>query len=182
MITLSEILALNPNSNLCKVRIPIFEPAGNSVKVELWATMLLPPGIHGGYEVGDVVFVSFADNSLSRPVVLGQLYRGPSSSNNRIDGLGSYSDKIDKATDFTCVNLIAEGEVTIPTGTKLTYAAGPQPYATIQSLIDTIQELETKVAALEETVANLSTQGEDISDLKSRVKALENQGLLDMIF
>jgi hypothetical protein len=172
MITLSEILDIRIGSNLCKVRIPIFEPAGNKVKVELWATMILPPGIHGGYEVGDVVFVSFTDNSLSRPVVLGQLYRGTSSSSNRIDGMGSASDKIDKASDFTCINLTAEGNVTLPSTTKLTYASGASHYATLQAMAETVTSLSSQVTALS---SELGAALNRIASLEGQVASLEDQ-------
>lgn len=177
MITLSEILDIKIGSNLCKVRIPIFEPAGNKVKVELWATMILPPGIHGGYEKGDVVFVSFTDNSLSRPVVLGQLYRGTSSSGNRIDGLGNASDKIDKASDFTCVNLVAEGNVTLPSSTKLTYAGETAYYATLQAMADTVFNLTKQVDELliqnNNLQASLNNALDKISSLESQVADLQ---------
>lgn len=112
MITLAEIKEINVNTNLCKIRVPILEPVGNKKEVTMWATMILPPGIHAGYEVSDVVFVSFADNSLNRPVVLGQLYRG--NQGTAIDNIGSLSDKIDKATSFSCVDLDATGKVILP--------------------------------------------------------------------
>lgn len=167
MITLSEILEMRPNTNLCKVRIPIFEPVGNKVRVELWATMILPPGIHGGYEVGDVVFVSFTDNSLSRPVVLGQLYRGKSQG-TMIDGLGKSSDKIDKASDFTCINLTAEGKVSVPAGTQIigTY------YDTLQSMAEALVNLTNKVSTLETKTQSLQAA---LDAAENKIAGLESQ-------
>jgi hypothetical protein len=149
--------------------------------------MILPPGIHGGYEVGDVVFVSFADNSLSRPVVLGQLYRGPSNS-NVIDGMGKSSDKFDKASDFSCVNLTAEGEVTIPAGTKLNYASGVSHFATIQALADEVVNLRNQVASLTATINSqssridkLANEVDDLADEVASIDTGEEQSWLDKI-
>ena len=65
MITLGVIEALDNKNNFCTVRLPTFEGAGNKVPVSVSATQMLPPGIGAGYEVGDVVFVSFVDNILN---------------------------------------------------------------------------------------------------------------------
>ncbi len=161
MVTLAEILDMKIGTNLCKVRVPLFEPAGNKAKVEMWATMMLPPGIQAGYEVGDVVFVTFSDNDLGRPVVLGQLYRGPESSSNRIDNLGKAGDQLDRASKFSCLDLTAEGKVVLPASTSFTGTNPATGYNSIQDIIDAIEALKEKVAALEPQ---------------------EDKGLLDMIF
>ena len=161
MVTLGEIISINADTNLCLVKLPTLEGAGNKNKIELHATMMLPPGIDAGYEVGDVVFVSFVDNTLGRPMVLGQLYRGP--------GKGTKIDKIGKLTDTSlgcaktvtcnslnakdsakCHNLEATGAVKIPQSTTFTGADGS--YNTPSELITKIKNLEDKVEFLEDSL------------------------------
>lgn len=154
MITLAEILEMqtaSKDANLCLVRVPLLEPAGNKTKVTMWATMILPPGIHGGYEVGDVVFISFADNSLSRPVVLGQLYRGPlhASTGSMIDNIGKASDTFDQASEFSCRKFKATESAQIPVATKLEYPENTAVlYRTIADLAKEVSDLKTEVEKL----------------------------------
>ena len=169
MVTLGEIISINADTNLCLVKLPTLEGAGNKNKIELHATMMLPPGIDAGYEVGDVVFVSFVDNTLGRPMVLGQLYRGP--------GKGTKIDKIGKLTDtslgcaktVTCNNLVAKdstkchnleatGAVSIPQST--TFVGADADYDTPSDLISKIKTLESKVETLEGKVRTLESKVE----------------------
>lgn len=159
MVTLAEILEINVLTNLCKVRVPLLEPAGNGTKVTMWATMILPPGIHGGYEPGDVVFVSFADNTLSRPVVLGQLYKGPGRAGNKIDKIGNNADELDRATSFSCTNLEATGTVKLPSNTIITEANSDES-TTIKTLMSTLESLQSQIDTLKAQVAELEPKEE----------------------
>lgn len=164
MITLGEIKSINNDTNLCVVKLPTLEGSGNKNKIELHATMMLPPGIDAGYEVGDVVFVSFVDNTLGRPMVLGQLYRGPGKG-TKIDKLGNLNDnslgcaKTMTCENFTskdtaiCNNLEVTGYTKIPQGTWFTGAESA--YNTPSKLISKVTTLENKVTTLENKVADL---------------------------
>ena len=164
MITLGEIKSINVDTNLCLVKLPTLEGAGNKNKIELHATMMLPPGIDAGYEVGDVVFVSFVDNTLGRPMVLGQLYRGPGKG-TKIDKLGNLNDnslgcaKTMTCENFTskdtaiCNNLEVTGYTKIPQSTWFTGAESA--YNTPSKLISKVTTLENKVTTLENKVADL---------------------------
>ena len=165
MITLAEILELRVDTNLCKVRVPILEPVGNTKQVTMWATMMLPPGIHAGYEVGDVVFVSFVDNSLNRPLVLGQLYRG--NQGTAIDNIGKSSDKLDRASDFSCGNLDATGNVSLPASTTFQVLSGTKVTDT-----KTFQMLWQEVLALQIALATLQT---NYNQLNSNYQALATE-------
>lgn len=158
MITLGEIKSINSNTNLCVVKLPTLEGVGNKNKTELHATMMLPPGIDAGYEEGDVVFVSFVDNTLGRPMVLGQLYRGPGKG-TKIDKIGNLNDnslgcaKTVTCNDLTvrntakCNNLEVSGATKIPQSTQFTGAE--DNYDTPSELISRIKSLEQKVNSLE---------------------------------
>jgi hypothetical protein len=151
MITLAEILEMNVSTNLCKVRIPLLETAGSRKKVTMWATMMLPPGIQGGYQVNDVVFISFVDNSLNRPVVLGQLYRGAALGTS-IDNMGTVGDTLDVATAFNCKDLSADGTVKLPASaqfTKSTGAASSGSVHTFDELWQVVQSLQARINVLE---------------------------------
>lgn len=90
MITKAEILQLpkgaytDTNGNLVvdnkfKIYIPIFRRAGESKDSKLsasimYATLMYNPGCENGYKVGDVVYVSFENNQMGKPVILGKLY------------------------------------------------------------------------------------------------------------
>lgn len=153
MITLGVIQSLDNLNNFCKVRLPTLEGAGNKNVVELSATMMLPPGIGAGYEVGDVVFVSFVDNTLGRPMILGQLYKGPNKG-TRVDNIGNDGDNsLGSAMSMTCSELLAKDKATIPQTTN--FIGAPDGYDTPNQLINKIMTLENKVEALENKVETL---------------------------
>lgn len=170
MITLGEILSIDDTSNLCVVKLPTLEGAGNKNIVQLSATMMLPPGINAGYEVGDVVFVSFVDNTLGRPTVLGQLYRGPGRG-TKIDGIGRTSDKsLGRAKTISCGDLDVNSAANIPNTTVFTDAL--IDYNTPAKLIGKTVNLETDVKTLQKQVATLQTK---VGKLEDQVASMQNQ-------
>jgi hypothetical protein len=127
MITLAKILEINTKNNLCKVNIPILEGAGNKVRVDLWATMLLPPGIHSGYQKDDTVFISFVDNSLGQPVVLGKLYQSDLAKIENEKQIGSIS----------CASLEVEQTAKLPLETVI---SGTRDYRGKEVTLKTLVE------------------------------------------
>jgi hypothetical protein len=175
MLTLAEITQMRVDTNLCEVRVPLLEPAGSKKHTKMWATMTLPPGVHGGYAVGDVVFVAFADNSFNRPVVLGQLYRGNavSGSGSYIDDIGNARDQLDIATAFDCVRLTAVGDVQLPNTTAFKASDGTVlsgNSVTFQNLLDRVVNLETLTSTL---LTNIQTLQASIESLTNSVNALD---------
>ena len=155
MITLGVIEALDNKNNFCTVRLPTFEGAGNKVPVSVSATQMLPPGIGAGYEVGDVVFVSFVDNTLGRPVVLGQLYKGPGKG-TKVDKIGSSSDvSLGIAKTMTCEELVAKSKATIPQTT--TFEGAGVNYNSPVDLIQRIKDLEDEIGQLKIVLAAFAT-------------------------
>ncbi len=144
MITLGVIISIDNNNNFCKVRLPTLEGAGNKKTVELSATQMLPPGIGAGYEEGDVVFVSFVDNTLGRPVILGQLYKGPGKG-TKIDNIGSDQDiSLGCAKNVACEELLVKNKASIPLETILTGNSAEQNMS-IDSLVNRIKVLEDQL-------------------------------------
>lgn len=157
MITLGVITAIDNKNNFCKVRLPTLEGPGNKNQVILSATQLLPPGIGAGYEVDDVVFVSFVDNTLGRPVVLGQLYKGPGQG-TKVDGIGSKNDtSLGIAASMDCLELKVHGKASIPLSTLLTSPNSTTNNITIATLLNTIKDLEQRVESLEQLVNTLKS-------------------------
>ena len=155
MVTLGEIISINADTNLCLVKLPTLEGAGNKNKIELHATMMLPPGIDAGYEVGDVVFVSFVDNTLGRPMVLGQLYRGPNKG-TKVDKIGRVTDtSLGCAKTVTCNNLVAKDSAKIPQST--TFTGADADYDTPAELISKIKALEESLDRTQAALITLAT-------------------------
>lgn len=180
MTTLGEIVDIRQDTNLCQVHVPIFDAAGNKTEFRMWATMMLPPGIHSGYEINDVVFITFADNSLNRPVVLGQLYRG--SEGTKIGDLGNRSDKLDRATKFSCNDLDACGKVHLPMEAVFTNFSGTVVSGTsktFKSLWEDVKTLQTNYDSLlaehNALKASYTELSEKLEDLEDKVDDLEGE-------
>lgn len=75
MIAKGTIKSIDYEKYTCEVNIPIFQNAGDPKEVILTASLTSPPGIVGGYELDDRVFVEFENNEMKSPVVLGLLCR-----------------------------------------------------------------------------------------------------------
>lgn len=90
MITKAEILKLPKGTytdsngelkvdNKFEIYVPIFCSAGESRYLPtsaaiMKATLCYNPGVDNGYRVGDIVFISFENNEMGQPVILGKLY------------------------------------------------------------------------------------------------------------
>lgn len=88
MITKAIIESISSTGNRCIVRMPLFETASSSSHVKAEALVNITPGMFNNLVVGDIVFVSFEENALEKPVILGKLYKGISDENNVRGGMG----------------------------------------------------------------------------------------------
>jgi hypothetical protein len=109
MIVKGILKTINYNDNTCVVRLPLFEAAGANEEVVLPAIISIQPGIFNGYKVDDVVLVSFENNNLNHPIVLGKLYLGAATENK--DARGS----------LNVTNLNVTSTATLPITTKLAF-------------------------------------------------------------
>lgn len=151
MLTKGEIEAINFENNTCTVRIPIFEGAGNMQKVSILALISTPPCEDMGYSVGDIVFVTFAENSLNKPVVLGKLLQPPKFQNlNNSTTVGKVS----------CNKLVVGDSCSLPTSTQL-IANGLQSsmdntgFGTIQDLINQVKAQQVLIDELKLRISRL---------------------------
>lgn len=78
MITKAIIKQLNTlNDNHFLVYIPLLRKANApESSATLSATLIVLPGVENSLKVDDVVFVTFEDNQMDKPVILGKLYTG----------------------------------------------------------------------------------------------------------
>ena len=82
MITKGTILStpFNNRDNTFLVQIDLFKTAGNlpeDSKLDAskqTATLCLSAGMDNNYAVGDIVYIAFEDNDLSKPVIIGKLF------------------------------------------------------------------------------------------------------------
>jgi hypothetical protein len=136
MISKGIIIAIDFQTTLCHVRIPIFEREQNQ-EVIMSAAIVVPPGMSVSYQVGDVVFVSFCDNSYSLPIILGKLYTG-------VETLGQNKLAL-------CSELEVQEQAKLPLGTTYLidttsslsdqYAA----YNSVKKIIDELMDLKKQI-------------------------------------
>lgn len=107
--------------NKVRVHISSFDSPGIRLNTDIDATISLPPTTTSPYKVGDVVFVGFENNSISKPVVLGKLYLG--------------NDKDDNFSFANLSELSVQDKVNLPENTTIggvvfdrTKGFAPTPY------------------------------------------------------
>lgn len=88
MVTKGVIQSIDRAGNRCVVRLPLFETASSTVPVEIEALINITPGMFNNLFVNDVVFVTFEENALEKPIVIGKLYTGAANENNTHGGAG----------------------------------------------------------------------------------------------
>ena len=107
MITLAYILELpTTESNLFKVRVPIFEQPGELNEGQImYANLAYNPGNLNSYRIGDCVVVGFLDNKIFEPIIIGKLLTNASEN---------------KATNFSFANaLYVESNAKLPAETVI---------------------------------------------------------------
>ena len=146
MITRGEIIRIDLGTNTCLVRIPIFETNGIGDQALFTATIAIPPGVHTGYQEGDIVFVSFCDNTLSLPVIIGKLYLGSAEelkARSQVGWVGCNELEVEP-----------QGKAQLPVdGTIFTYRNGRQ--SNLKDLLDDVQNLKLVIGNLSSTMSIL---------------------------
>lgn len=138
--------------NKFRIRIPLFESSGGNSPCLLTATLCYVPGNLDCYNIGDVVFVSFENNQISSPVILGKLYTGPDS----------------KTTNLNRSSILkADTEAQLPKNTSIGEFSSEEVYSTFKKTKiyeDRITDLEQKMNTLINVVTNNSINLEGLID------------------
>ena len=85
MLTKGQIISLS--ENVCNVRIPYFEPVSASSPAIMEAQLVIQPGQFNNYSKGDIVWISFENNRVDLPVVIGKVYSGASEESKNFPGI-----------------------------------------------------------------------------------------------
>ena len=140
MITKAIVQSINPAGNRCIVRMPLFETASNPNPVEAEALVNIAPGLFNSLEVGDIVFISFEESALEKPIILGKLFRGADIEGN-IRGGGGVLDSLKVRSSAA---IPASTLYVFPEASKHNY----QNLNTPKKVADYIKWLETLVKTL----------------------------------
>lgn len=141
MITKAYIIRKSENNvNKFYIRIPIFETPGLNINQKLnnniiEATLCYTPGSLDSYKEGDCVFITFENNQLSRPIILGKLYIGE-------EEIATTYDFLNKLKVIT--------EADLPDNTKI----GDITYNDLFQLIQNQKILEDKINDIETNPIN----------------------------
>ncbi len=148
MVTKGIILDIDYNSNFCTVRIPILESAGDTQIMSARATFCITPGCYNSYKVDDVVFITFEDNVLTSPIVLGKLYTSAEAEANASGAIACNSLYVNNLTLPLMTNIKSD-----PTFANMLDGGGSD-YSTINDIISKLQLLTSKIEKIEDKIEN----------------------------
>ena len=159
MVVKGLIKSIDYNGNTCTVRLPVFESAANDKETVITAVIATQPGIYNGYKVGDVVIVSFENNDIDMPIVLGKLY------------LGADVESKDPRGAINAANIKSSTPISIPIDTELTLDNDPGNLSTVavdgdlssyKSIADIIKGLKKQETQLGSINIRMIDDGENI--------------------
>lgn len=136
-----------PGDNHFQVRIPFIE---DNTGMEIVMTSLLcgQPGVYGGFDIGDCVFVSFEgdkhmdeDVITDTPVIIGKLYQD--------EVLGVHNNHL-----IETLSVLSKAD--LPTDTTF----GGQSVAELFTLIQNVNYLTNKISDLEDRIKELEEKEE----------------------
>ncbi|MBR5480395.1 MAG: hypothetical protein IKU85_01670 [Bacteroidaceae bacterium] len=146
MFTKAIVQSINADGTRCLVRMPLFETAAQTTPVEAEALVNITPGIFNNIEVGDIVFISFEEGAIEKPIILGKLFRGASIENNARGG-GAIVDTIK-----------VRSSATLPSATVYDFPAALQ---NSYKDLNTPKKTADYIKWLEKFIKGIATQIED---------------------
>lgn len=148
MVTKAIIRSINKNGTRCMVEMPLFNTASNPSPVIAEALVCITPGFYSNLCVNDIVFVTFEENKLEKPIILGKLYTG-AADESTIRGGGGVMDalKINSEAVLPCSTLFRFSETSNHHYTD---------FNTPKKLADNIKQLKKDIEQLQEIVDRLS--------------------------
>lgn len=158
MVTTKGIIkSIDSNGNTCIVRVPQLESAGIQDEIETTATFSIQPGTHSGYSIGDVVYITFENNSYEKAVVLGKLYINAATENTNTGGINCGTLKVSKSAILPLDTKIAYG------GSSGTIAKVDGGYEDYKSMSDIIKGLQKTTATTNDLKVQVLNTGEGLT-------------------
>lgn len=130
MITEGIIKTIDYNSGNCTVRIPLYETVQGLGDVILPGRLSILPGIYNGYQIGDLVWIAFEQDSARTPIVIGKILQSPK------------KESVNKGGVVQCNSFVCKNSAVIPVTTTL---AGSTTYDTMEALATTTKALEEAI-------------------------------------
>jgi hypothetical protein len=123
--------------------MPLFQNASSTLPVKADALISIPPGMYNNLFEGDIVFVSFEENALEKPIIIGKMYLGASFEGETPGGAGILD------------SLIVRSKAEVPASTT-TYVFEQNKEKYIY--LDTPKEVADYIKWLEELTKNYVNQ------------------------
>ena len=148
LVTKGIIKSIDYASNTYNVNIPLFEGVNNDFPVTLPAIAAVPPGVFNGYNVNDVVIITFEDNSIAKPVIVGKLY------------LGASQEKTEMRGAISCASLRVGSSCELPLSTKIAYTQGGNDVVAAETSYSKYKTIEDVLKALNSLSATPASNGQ----------------------
>jgi hypothetical protein len=158
MIVKGIIKTIDYNGNMCTVRLPLFESSSKSGEVILPATIAIQPGLINSYKEEDVVLISFENNKIETPVVIGKLY------------LGATAESKESRGNINVTGLTVSTKASIPLTTELTFKGDTTSVVDVDGGLTTYKTLADIVRALQKVEVQFNTTSRDISNQIKEIK------------
>ena len=134
-------IPIDSESNKYEVRLPFFESAIEDAEEVIYeATLSESPGINQGYNIGDIVYCTFEDNNLGRPVIIGKLFT---------------TDTDNTSAEIETLDLDVTKRASLPANTTIGNATTKD--------IANISEIKNKVSKMGDTIYGSMTFGNTIN-------------------
>lgn len=98
MITVGTIKNKEYDSNnivIYTITLSIFKAAGSTTTPEFKSTCCVNPGTYEPYNIGDIVYVGFVNNSLEAPVILGKILKAIPTTSNETSSTYQYLNSLE---------------------------------------------------------------------------------------
>lgn len=140
------------NVTLYNVDISIFrDPTSDRGQSVVASTCCATPGQYEAYNVDDVVYVSFINNSISHPVILGKIYQNLAE-----------AKALNTASYFKVNSLEVTGETTLPYNTKIgdiNFVDLRGSLLDLQNVASYITTINDKLKDVDDKINNISSDG-----------------------
>ena len=164
MITTQAVIkAIDTDTNTCTIQVPLFNTVRSVAAGIPNTAFALPPGFINPYKAGDEVFVSFINNEVNQPVVMGRLYSKQSAAAAQAGGI-------------RCSELTVTNTASLPITTSFSGAVGgfSDLGKLLAGLVAAQSSINANAQATDSMNLDIKNINEAIEDIKARLTAIEN--------